>query len=664
LDITVDGSALQAVPEQLKRLPGWMTSGGGADGKAPTDAKGRPVGRMKPGLWRTFEAVAEADHERGCGIGWVVQIGHVVLDLDNAVDDGGDLRPQFVRLVDGMDTYVEWSVSGRGLHIFAESSEAPEKQKDYYSFPDGSKAEVLGPGHFVRITGKLYDGKPSTLKDCSKNVRIVLQKIREAKGERVERQALAEHLDRTSPMPDDEVLELARRSKKHGDVFVALYDKSDTSLYGGDESGADQALANRLAFYTQDPEQLDGLFRRSRLMRPKWDEVHHADGRTYGQGTIDKAIAGLYDTYTLTAGNEKPEEMDRPRGLKGRRMVGEAITEGVEPPPMLLDGFLYEAKLHSWTGEAGHGKSILALWASLQVMQAGMPVLYIDEEGSLAHVSGRLKGMGAEPMLLDQLFYYFQSPGLTLEDHSLAALMETVEDVKPALVVFDSWVDFLALNGLSENDSVDVTRWVKYTAYPVRDAGATVLLLDHVNKESSGRGGRGSTAKLAKLDASFRLTQTKEFDRDTTGGISLKREKDREAALPRVSNIVMGGDGSGKLHVRPDVSGVIEIVEDDRLTDNDRMVLVVLPSTGLRYGEWKKATGMRSESGFNKSRDKLVRLGMISKNENGAYVPHSDTPLHSQSIRVEQPGALHSTPHPLRGGVEECQGGEEDRSAA
>ena len=37
---------------------------------------------------------------------------------------------------------------------------------------------------------------------------------------------------------------------------------------------------------------MDRLFRRSGLMRPKWDEVHHADGRTYGEGTIDLSLNG------------------------------------------------------------------------------------------------------------------------------------------------------------------------------------------------------------------------------------------------------------------------------------------------------------------------------------------------------------------------------------
>jgi hypothetical protein len=36
---------------------------------------------------------------------------------------------------------------------------------------------------------------------------------------------------------------------------------------------------------------MDGRFRQSDLMRPKWDERHYANGETYGEHTITKALA-------------------------------------------------------------------------------------------------------------------------------------------------------------------------------------------------------------------------------------------------------------------------------------------------------------------------------------------------------------------------------------
>ncbi|MDP9486108.1 MAG: hypothetical protein M3Q49_10050, partial [Actinomycetota bacterium] len=71
------------------------------------------------------------------------------------------------------------------------------------------------------------------------------------------------------PLSDEEVLEKARRAR-NGEKFARLYDDGDLSEYDGDHSSADLALVGRLAFYTQDPGQVDRLFRQSALMRPKW----------------------------------------------------------------------------------------------------------------------------------------------------------------------------------------------------------------------------------------------------------------------------------------------------------------------------------------------------------------------------------------------------------
>jgi predicted RNase H-like nuclease (RuvC/YqgF family) len=42
---------------------------------------------------------------------------------------------------------------------------------------------------------------------------------------------------------------------------------------------------------------MDSLFRDSGLMRPKWDEVHYADGSTYGAKTIQRAICRTTEFY-------------------------------------------------------------------------------------------------------------------------------------------------------------------------------------------------------------------------------------------------------------------------------------------------------------------------------------------------------------------------------
>ena len=51
-------------------------------------------------------------------------------------------------------------------------------------------------------------------------------------------------------------------------------------------------------------------------MREKWDEVHYADGSTYGEKTIERAVAGVSDYYDPEAAEES-DFMTEPTGLGG-----------------------------------------------------------------------------------------------------------------------------------------------------------------------------------------------------------------------------------------------------------------------------------------------------------------------------------------------------------
>jgi primase-polymerase (primpol)-like protein len=96
-------------------------------------------------------------------------------------------------------------------------------------------------------------------------------------------------------LPDDALLQKAREAK-NGDKFSRLWD-GDTSGYDS-HSEADMALCSMLAFWTGgDARRVDRLFRDSELLRPKWDEQHFADGSTYGEKTIRRAIAHVDEFY-------------------------------------------------------------------------------------------------------------------------------------------------------------------------------------------------------------------------------------------------------------------------------------------------------------------------------------------------------------------------------
>lgn len=86
---------------------------------------------------------------------------------------------------------------------------------------------------------------------------------------------------------------LERARERFGDEFTSLFDDGDLSAYDGDQSRADMTLCHRLGeVCSYDPHAIDRLFRRSALMRAKWDERHSADGKTYGELTMSKVVRG------------------------------------------------------------------------------------------------------------------------------------------------------------------------------------------------------------------------------------------------------------------------------------------------------------------------------------------------------------------------------------
>jgi hypothetical protein len=118
------------------------------------------------------------------------------------------------------------------------------------------------------------------------------------------------------PEAADEALvaKACRAGKGIGKEFAKLW-RGDTSDHGGDHSKADAALCRMLAFWTRKNRHwMDRIFRKSGLMRPKWDEVR---GRTtYGAKTISYACKVVKQTY-----GDK---------FKGRKAAAEAQAEA--PP--------------------------------------------------------------------------------------------------------------------------------------------------------------------------------------------------------------------------------------------------------------------------------------------------------------------------------------------
>lgn len=265
-----------------------------------------------------------------------------------------------------------------------------------------------------------------------------------------------------------------------------------------------------------------------------------------------------------------------------RVYVGKAITEGVEPPEELVERVLLKARVTSIYSGPGKGKTWLALWLILKVIEQGLPVLFFDSENGLSIVSERLEALGADPDDIDKYLYYYPHPALDLRQETVQTYQELL-NIKPALVVFDSWVNFLASAGLDENSSVDVEQWSVAYALSARNRDSAVLILDHVPKDGSGS--RGSGRKKDMVDVQYSLASLMPFDRDSVGSITLKREKDREGWLPWSIHFDVGGDGTGGFKFEP-------TFEAEDADENEEAALEVLSNAfpeGGKAVEWQRA---------------------------------------------------------------------------
>ncbi len=310
-------------------------------------------------------------------------------------------------------------------------------------------------------------------------------------------------------LTDEDVLALCRKAR-NAPKFESLYDRGDLTDYGGDESRADQALVSTMAFYAQDAEQLDRLFRGSALYRPeKWGK--RAD---YRRRTIEKALDGLSETYGSKAVTHNGTDghgnlaSQRPNlygnGTLGRKPAVLRLAEVERPGPRRyrwggLVPFAYPTLLF---GAGGVAKSLLAL--ALAAMLAldqgrwlgreleGGPILYLDFELDAEEMARRVwqvcEGAGFAKPPRD--LFYLSAAGLKVEEAFMAAL-EACRELGIVLIVVDSLGPALQGDAEAARDTIGFfSRYVD----PFRAAGITPLIIDHQSKVQAGQSYQGKEA--------------------------------------------------------------------------------------------------------------------------------------------------------------------------
>lgn len=286
------------IPDELKRQKTWvgyvLKPNGKRSDKIPMNVMtGKPAKSNDPETWTDFETAEGLSVQRGySGIGFMFQPPYVGVDLDHCIKDGV-IAPHALAILKTLNSYSELSPSGTGIHIICKGEIKQARKVSKIGL------EIYTKGRFFTVTGdRLNDYISEIASRTDELKKIFLQYV---------------ETDKTS-----KTLDVISKSQD-ADKFQRLYSGQWQNDYPS-QSEADLALCNKLAFWTgKDPERMDSLFRKSGLMRPKWDEKHFSDGKTYGQALIEKAIESCANVYQ-PSGNE----------FKHKPTQGEIITRDCE----------------------------------------------------------------------------------------------------------------------------------------------------------------------------------------------------------------------------------------------------------------------------------------------------------------------------------------------
>jgi putative DNA primase/helicase len=148
---------VEDIPEELRVRPQWVVwkAVGDKPDKVPYSARtGRRASSTDLLTWSTFQEALQAyKNGRYAGLGFVFSSAdpYTGIDLDNCVDENGEIAVWALEIVRYFDSYTELSVTGTGLHIIVRG-DMPNRRKENVEVYS-SKRFFTVTGHAVEVSG-------------------------------------------------------------------------------------------------------------------------------------------------------------------------------------------------------------------------------------------------------------------------------------------------------------------------------------------------------------------------------------------------------------------------------------------------------------------------------------------------------------------------------
>lgn len=210
-------------------------------------------------------------------------------------------------------------------------------------------------------------------------------------------------------------------------------------------------------------------------------------------------------------------------------------TYKVQPPTYMLRtdsaALLYPAKVHSVHGESESGKSMLMHAVAARELQAKRDVLFIDFESDQGTVGNRLLMLGASADDIQNHLSYVRPDchpfGMVEERESWNGMLSQ----RFSLAVIDGVTEAFTVFGVKSVDNDEVSSWGRLVPRQIAErTGAAVVVIDHVTKDSEGRGrfAIGAQAKMSYLTgASYSVEVIQPLGVGMAGKLAIRIGKDR-----------------------------------------------------------------------------------------------------------------------------------------
>ncbi|MEI7604288.1 MAG: AAA family ATPase [bacterium] len=488
------------IPDSLKIHPSWglwkYQQRGSKWTKPPYQLSGKMAGVDDKNSWTTYENALEAystGEYDGIGFMFSKESNVMGIDIDNCRNpETGEVKQFIKNLLKNIPTYIEVSPSGKGLHILAFGRLPSGERKK--NIEDEMVFEMYDEGRYFTISGVRYDDNDSDLSDCTERFSEIHDQIFKKQSKVDDKyQSLSPNvLDFTKnnfnivENEDDKIIEKIRNSNQS-----TLFNKLWSGDCVKDHSSDDLSLCNILSYWSNgNAQSIDRLFRRSGLMRPKWDEKRKSDGSTYGEMTISTAISGLNNK---SANKQHINQNNITANVtRGDQIVMKKID-------FVWNQWIASSMLNIIAGQPGSGKTTIALSiASIisrggefpdgTVATCGNVLIWSGEDGIAITLAPKLSAMGAD---LSNI-YFVDGVNAVNGDfipfdpaiHINTIYNKTQEIGNVSMIIVDPIVS--AISGDSHKNA-EVRRGLAPLVELGKETGAAILGITHLSKGTQGR---------------------------------------------------------------------------------------------------------------------------------------------------------------------------------